>query len=89
TSGTLGGLLSPDPDDVDDERPITDFARIIANRQVCYIGLDSLSDNMVGSAIGSMFVSDMTAVSGDRYNFSEGADTKPVNLIIDEAAELV
>ncbi|MBD4793846.1 conjugal transfer protein, partial [Xanthomonas citri pv. citri] len=36
-----------------------------------------------------MFVSDMTAVSGDRYNFSEGADTKPVNLIIDEAAELV
>lgn len=89
TSGTLGGLLSPDPDDVDDERLITDFARIIANRQVCYIGLDSLSDNMVGSAIGSMFVSDMTAVSGDRYNFSEGGDNKPVNLIIDEAAELV
>lgn len=87
TASTLGGLLSPDPDDLDDDRPITDFARIIANRQVCYIGLDSLSDNMVGSAIGSMFVSDMTAVSGDRYNFS-GSD-KPVNLIIDEAAELV
>ena len=89
TSGSLEGLLSPDPDDVDDERPITDFARIIANQQVCYIGLDSLSDNMVGSAIGSMFVSDMTAVSGDRYNFSGAATNKPVNLIIDEAAELI
>ncbi|WP_440986297.1 conjugative transfer system coupling protein TraD (plasmid) [Xanthomonas sontii] len=89
TAGTLGPLLSPDPDDLDDDRPITDFARIIANRQVCYIGLDSLSDNMVGSAVGSMFVSDMTAVSGDRYNFFPDGRPERVNLIIDEAAELV
>lgn len=89
TAGTLGGLLSPDPDDLDDDRTITDLGRIISNKQVCYIGLDSLSDNMVGSAIGSMFVSDMTAVSGDRYNFSEDGKPSHVNLIIDEAAELV
>jgi len=89
TSGSLGPLLSPDADDPHDKRPITDFARIIRNRQVCYIGLDSLSDNMVGSAIGSMFLSDMTAVSGDRYNYSEGQNHDPVTLIIDEASEIV
>lgn len=86
TAGTLGPLLSPDPNDGEDERPITDFARIIRNRQVCYVGLDSLSDSMVGSAIGSMFLSDMTAVSGDRYNYQIG--DHPVTLVVDEAAEL-
>jgi conjugal transfer pilus assembly protein TraD len=88
TAGNLGELLSPTPNP-DDPRPITNFARIVANRQVCYIGLDALSDNMVGSSIGSMFVADMTAVSGARYNF--GGDPRtlpPVNLIVDEAAEL-
>jgi len=88
TSGPLEDLLSPNPEK-DDDRPITDFARIIRNSQVCYIGLDSLSDNMVGSAIGSMFVSDMTAVSGARYNYGDLKSLKPVNLYIDEAAELV
>lgn len=88
TSGPLEELLSPDPEG-DDPRIITDFARIIRNQQVCYIGLDSLSDNMVGSAIGSMFVSDMTAVSGARYNYGDLDNLKPVNLFIDEAAELV
>jgi conjugal transfer pilus assembly protein TraD len=88
TSGPLGDLLSPNIH-ADDDRPITDFARIIRNKQVCYIGLDSLSDNMVGSALGSMFVSDMTAVSGSRYNYSDLSKVDPVNLIIDEAAELV
>lgn len=87
TSGSLGELLSPESDDPHDRRPITDFARIIRNRQCCYIGLDSLSDNMVGSAIGSMFLSDMTAVSGDRYNYEIG--DAPVTLIIDEASEVV
>lgn len=87
TAGTLGPLLSPDPDDAEDERPISDFARIIRNKQVCYVGLDSLSDNMVGSAIGSLFLSDMTAVSGDRYNYGI-QDNGPVTLIVDEAAEL-
>lgn len=88
TSGPLEELLSPNPIK-DDDRPITDFARIIRNAQVAYIGLDSLSDNMVGSAIGSMFVSDMTAVSGARYNYADLKEVKPVNLFIDEAAELV
>jgi conjugal transfer pilus assembly protein TraD len=40
----------------------------------------------VGSAIGSMFLSDLTAVSGDTYNYAE--TITPVNLYVDEASEL-
>lgn len=87
TSGELGKMLSPDPEDFDDTRTITDTAKIINNAQVAYIGLDSLTDNMVGSAIGSMFLSDLTAVAGDRYNF--GVGNKPVNIFVDEASEVI
>ncbi|NMT18568.1 conjugal transfer protein, partial [Vibrio parahaemolyticus] len=69
TSGELGPLLSPDSSDLSDERQITDSAKIINNAQVAYLGLDSLTDNMVGSAMGSIFLSDLTAVAGDRYNY--------------------
>lgn len=54
---------------------------------VAYIGLDSLTDSMVGSAIGSLFLSDLTTVAGDRYNF--GVNNKPVNIFVDEAAEVI
>lgn len=87
TSGHLGRLLSPDPSDTADARPITDMARIIRNRQVAYIGLDSLSDSMVGSAIGSILLSDLAAVAGARYNF--GVGDVPVNLVIDEFSEVL
>jgi len=87
TSGDLGPLLSPNSDDVNDDRPITDSARIIRNNQVLYIGLDSLSDSMVGSAIGSIVLSDLTAVAGDRYNYS--LSNNRVNLFVDETAEVV
>src|SRR5690606_13104037 len=69
TSGPMGALLSPDYDDPNDTRPISDFGKITRAGQVAYIGLDSLSDSMVASAIGALFLSDLTAVAGDRYNF--------------------
>lgn len=87
TSGDLGGLLSPDANDLTDTRPITDSARIIKNNKVLYIGLDSLSDSMVGSAIGSIILSDLTAVAGDRYNY--GLKNNQVNLYVDETSEVV
>ncbi|KAG0283383.1 hypothetical protein BGZ97_008569, partial [Linnemannia gamsii] len=87
TSGDLGKMLSPDPDDLDDTRPITNTAKIVNNVQVAYIGLDSLTDSIVGSAIGSVFLSDLTAVAGDRYNY--GVNNRPVNIFIDEAAEVI
>lgn len=87
TSGELGEMLSPDPEDLSDNRPITNTAKIINNGQVAYIGLDSLTDNTVAGAIGSIILSDLTAVAGDRYNF--GVGNKQVNIFVDEAAEVI
>lgn len=88
TSGDLAGLLSPDATDPNDDRLITDMARCINNKQVLYIGLDSLTDSMVGSAIGSILLSDLTAVAGDRYNYG-GDGPKSVNIFVDESAEVI
>lgn len=87
TSGELGDLLSPDPEDPNDEREITDSSKIIKMKQVAYIGLDSLTDSMVGSAIGSILLSDLTAVAGARYNY--GVENEQVNIFVDEAAEVI
>jgi len=87
TSGHLGRLLSPNEADHDDPRHITDTARIIRYGQVAYIGLDSLSDAMVGAALGSILLADLTAVAGDRYNY--GVGLRPVNIFIDEAPEVL
>lgn len=79
TSGTLGDMLSP-PDDIVEQRKHTwrDTADLIDSNHVVYVGLDSLSDPMVGSAIGSLFLSDLACVAGARYNFAgtEPGETK-------------
>ena len=88
TSGHLKALLSPSgPEEARDNRVLTHFAELIKNRRVVYVALDSLSDGIVGSAIGSLFLSDLTAVAGSRYNFDQNAS--PVSLYVDEAAEVV
>lgn len=87
TSDPLKDLLSPEFD-LGHEYEITDTARAINSDKVLYIGLDSLADGTVGSAIGSLLLADLTAVAGDRYNY--GVDSiKPVNLFVDEAAEVI
>lgn len=87
TSDPLTDLLSPDFE-AGHERVVTDMARAIRGDKVLYVGLDSLADATVGSAIGSVLLADLAAVAGDRYNY--GIDTiKPVNLFIDEAAEVI
>ncbi len=87
TSGDLGELLSPDGTNNEDKRIITNSRRVVESEGVLYIGLDSLSNSMTGQAIGSLFLADFASVAGDRYNY--GADLKPVNIFIDEAAEVV
>lgn len=87
TSGDMADLLSPDPNNLDDERQIVDTAKIINDGMCFYLGLDSLTDSMVGSALGSLFLSDLTSVAGDRYNF--GKSNKPVNVFVDEASEVI
>jgi conjugal transfer pilus assembly protein TraD len=87
TSEPLQELLSPDFEP-GHERLVTDMSKIIHGHKVVYIGLDSLADATVGSAIGSILLADLAAVAGDRYNY--GIDSlAPVNLFIDEAAEVL
>lgn len=88
TAGELGQLLSPNADNIDDVRTITDTRKIIEGGHVLYMGLDALSDFDVGQAIGSIILSDLTAVAGDIYNHSRGKP-KRINLIVDEAEAVV
>jgi conjugal transfer pilus assembly protein TraD len=101
TTGELGQLLSPDPEDRTDGRQITDFNSIISDNKVAYVGLDTLSDPIVGASIGSLALADLTALAGATYNYSRtpfGAEdpsaraqkkAKPVNIYVDEAAEVM
>lgn len=90
TSGPLESLLSPSPD-LNDPRPIYDFNKVIKQNKVLYVGLDSLSDRMVGSALGSILLADMTAVAGDRYNYMSDDEIKatPIYLFVDEVPEII
>ena len=88
TSGPLEQLLSPDFS-VDDGRPATDMGQIVRNNMVAYIGLDSLSDGVVGSAIGSVFMAEATAVAGDIFNYGGAEGGRCVNLFVDESAEVM
>jgi conjugal transfer pilus assembly protein TraD len=87
TTGELASMLNPDYKDLTDNRPITDNNKIIQNGEVLVMGLDSLTDPITGSSLGSLELSDLVAVAGARYNF--GKDNKPVNIFIDEAAEVL
>ena len=89
TSGTLGKMLSPSEDDLENmSEEFFDTGAFIDKNAVVYLGLDTLSDGMVGSAIGSLMLADLTSAAGSRYNF-EGGGARTVNVFVDEAAEVV
>ena len=70
TSGTLENLLSPAEDEDEQSRQIWyDTKGLIENNSVVYVGLDSLSNSMVGSAIGTLFLSDLASTAGSLYNY--------------------
>lgn len=88
TAGEIGKMLSPDTNDINDHRPIFDTKKIVNGQHVLYLGLNSLSNATVGSAIGSVVLADFAAVAGERYNYGEGTLRK-IQLLVDEAAEVV
>ncbi|KFC72611.1 conjugative coupling factor TraD, SXT/TOL subfamily [Massilia sp. LC238] len=86
-SDELGQMLSPDPLDLNDTRPIYDTQKIIEENAVLYVGLDSLSNKIIGSAIGSILLADFASVAGAIYNFKDKPED--IYLFIDEAAEVM
>lgn len=89
TAGEMGAMLSPDPNDMDDERPMFDTKKLINGQHVLYLGLDSLSNATVGSAIGSVLLADMASVAGERYNYGDPDTLPKIQVFVDEAAEVV
>jgi len=88
TSGNMAQMLSPDfsDDDPTNISNVTDLNSVIRSDQVLYLGLDSLSDPMVGSTIGSLALADLASTAGEIYNHRL---PKPVNIFVDEAAEVI
>lgn len=86
-SDELGQMLSPDPLDLNDNRRIYDTRKIIEENAVLYVGLDSLSNKIIGSAIGSILLADFASVAGAIYNFND--EPEDIYLFIDEAAEVM
>ncbi len=69
TSGRSSELLAPEYYDTNDHRPVFDWTSAIQQNAVVYVGLDALSDAVVGSAIGASMFSDLTSVAGSLYKF--------------------
>ncbi|WIX33240.1 type IV conjugative transfer system coupling protein TraD [Salinicola sp. JS01] len=97
TSGKIAELLSPDYNDIEDERPIIDWQQIIRKKGVVYIGLDALSDFEVAQAVGNSMFADIVSVAGHIYKFGSedglpgqgGSHKQPINLHCDEFNELM
>lgn len=87
STGAVGKLISPDPDDIEDPREIMDSQKIIRGNHCIYIALDSMPDSVVASAIGSIFLADLVAVAGSIYNYG-GVARKNISLFVDEANEI-
>ena len=93
TSGKLGDMLSPPETtrrtaaNLISAKPFRDMRWFLEKKKVVYIGLNSLANSVVGSALGSIILSDLTSVAGNRYNFES---TKiPISIFVDETSEVV
>ena len=91
TTGAVADLVSPDEKDDEDLRPILDWLEVIKQRRIVYVGLDSLSDTTVASAIGNAMFADLVSVAGYIYKFGvDGLRSTPrIALHADEFNELI
>jgi conjugal transfer pilus assembly protein TraD len=86
TSGALGKSLSPDPYDPADRRPIMNMEKIVGGAHVLYLCLDSLPDPAVASAIGAIWLADLSAFAGMAYNLG---GHRRISLFVDEVANVI
>ena len=94
-AGRVGELINPDYGDLDDPRPILDWAGAIRQRAVVYCGFDALTDAEVAAAVSQGMLADLVAYAGELYKHGPG-ENLPVPealpetcLHLDEVAELV
>lgn len=90
TEGELAEMLSPsNSDTLKDTRPAIDLKQVIEMKGCFIIGTDSLANKTVSSALGKMILSDAAAVAADRYNTDDDSDQDIINIIVDEASEVL
>lgn len=98
TTGKVSELLSPNYADMEDPRPVIDWLQVIRRRGVVYVGLDSLSDAEVGSAVGNSMFADLTSIAGQIYKFGVDyglpnipgvSSSPPISVHADEFNELI
>jgi conjugative coupling factor TraD (SXT/TOL subfamily) len=86
-TGRTAELLAPDYYDLEDPREIFDWKSVIEQNAVVYVGLDCLTDSIVGGAVGASMFSDLTSTLGSIYKSPESI--KRICLHADEFAELL
>ena len=96
TTGPVADLLSPNPERPEDPRPEFDWLDLIKSNGILYIGLDSLTDTTVASAIGNSMFADLVSVAGELYKkggFRDDEESQVqhpvVNIHADEFNELI
>ena len=90
TTDDLNQLLSPDYEDLEDERPIMDMKRIVQGAHCLYIGTDALADPSVGKALAAMTIADMASVAAEIYNHGIEQDkVRLIHLLVDEWGDVM
>lgn len=67
STGSIKEIISPDTNNINDERPIISWKKIIQNNSIVWCGLDAMTDSTVASSVGAMFFSDLVNTAGDIY----------------------
>jgi conjugal transfer pilus assembly protein TraD len=76
TASPLDKMLSPDPNDTEDERPIIDIKKFIDTGGVLYIATDSSGNADISSAVSKLIMEDTCASAASRYNYEQGKGTR-------------
>lgn len=71
TSGRVAELIAPDYDDLDDQRVIVTWPKVLREKAVIYIGLDAMQDTAVATAVGNTLFADLLSTSGSIYKRGE------------------
>ena len=97
TTGDIASILAPNLANVDDQRPVLEWAQAIRSNAVVYVGLDALTDPEVSSAVGASMFSDLTSLAGHIYKHGidpkehGGSNARSPNIVIhgDEFSDLI
>ncbi len=87
TSGPLLATLSPDAKASGSPRTLTTLKGVIESKSILYVALDALPDPQLAGTVGSILLSDLASLAGERYR--ESAAPSRVALFVDECSNVI